>query len=233
MTLRGGIPEGSFLGPLIFLIMINDLTMQDLLYKFLDDVTLSETVVQGTPSCFNSSTEESIVWSKQNHMHINLIKTKEMILGSVKDSTAQPLRVEEHDIERVDSFKLLGLIIDSNLRWNKHVEFICSKASQRLYYLKILKRSGLSSDDLLHFYCTVIRTVLEYACPARHTNLTLEETNSLEDVQRRALSIIFGSGDYDDQCERAQLTTLDIRILVEKICVCGSFFAKFGIPVIV
>ena len=51
------------------------------------------------------------------------------------------------------------------------------------------------------------------------------------DVQKRALSIIFGLGDYDDQCERAQLTTLDIRI--EKMCVCGSFFAKFLIPVIV
>ena len=99
------------------------------------------------------------------------------------------------------------LIIYSNLRCNKHVEFIYSKASQRLHYLKILKRSGVSSDDLLYFYCTVIRTVLEYACPAWHTNLTLEETYSLEDVQKRALSITFGLGDYDDQCERAQLTT--------------------------
>jgi hypothetical protein len=75
------------------------------------------------------------------------------------------------------------------------------------------------SDDLLYFYC-----------PAWHTNLTLEETNSLEDVQRRALSIIFGLGDYDDQCQRAQLTTLDIR---RDLCVCGSFFAKLLIPVIV
>ena len=203
--------------------MINDLTAQGLLYKFLDDVTLSETVVQGTPSCFNSSIEEIIVWSKLNHMNINWNKTKEMILGSVKDLIAQPLRVEEHVIQRVDSFKLLGLIIDSNLRWNKHVEFICSKASQRLHYLKLLKRSGLSSDELLYFYCTVIRTVLEYACPAWHTNLTLEETNSLEDVQKRALSIIFGLGDYDDQCERAQLTTLDIRR--EDLCM-RFFFRK-------
>ena len=120
MTLRGGIPERSFLGPLIFLIRINDLAAQGLLYKFLDDVTLSEAVVQGTPSCFISSIEEIIVWSKQNHMNINWNKTKEMILGSVKDLIAQPLRVEEHDIQRVDYFKLLGLIVDSNLRWNKH-----------------------------------------------------------------------------------------------------------------
>jgi hypothetical protein len=140
----------------------------------------------------------------------------------VKDVIAQQLRVEEHDIQRVDSFKLLGLIIDSNLRWNKHVEFICSKASQRLHYLKILKRSGRSSDDLLYFYCTVIRTVLEYACPAWHTNLTLEETTSLEDVQRRALSIIFGLGDYDDQCERAQLIPLDIR----REDLCMRFFLR-------
>ena len=59
---------------------------------------------------------------------------------------------------------------------------------------------NITYETLLYFYCTVIRTVLEYACPAWHTNLTLEETTSLEDVQRRALSIIFGLGDYDDQC---------------------------------
>jgi Reverse transcriptase (RNA-dependent DNA polymerase) len=139
ITLRGGMPEGSFLGPLIFLITINDLTAQCLLYKFLDDVTLSETVVQGTPSCFNSSIEQIIVSSKQNHMNINWNKTKKMILGLVKVLIAQPLRVEEHAIHRVDSFKLLGLIIDSNLRWNKHVEFICSKASHRLHYFKDFK----------------------------------------------------------------------------------------------
>jgi hypothetical protein len=56
------------------------------------------------------------------------------------------------------------------------------------------------------------------------------KNNSLEDVQRRALSIIIGLGDYDDQCQRAQLTTLDIRR--EDLCV-RFFFAKFLIPVIV
>jgi hypothetical protein len=82
--------------------MINDLTAYGLLYKFFNDVTLSEAIVQGIPSCFNSSIEEIIVWSKLNYMNINWNRTKEMILGTMKDLIAQPFRVEGHDIQRVD-----------------------------------------------------------------------------------------------------------------------------------
>ena len=59
-------------------------------------------------------------------------------------------------------------------------------------FLKILKRCSLNSDDLLFFYTTVIRPILEYACPAWHNSLTNEQSRQIESVQKRALSIIFG-----------------------------------------
>ena len=73
---------------------------------------------------------------------------------------------------------------------------------------------------MVNFHCTVTRTVLEYACPAWHINLTLEQTNLLVDVQK---NIIFGLGDYDDLYKHAQLTTLDIRR--EDLCL-RFFFRK-------
>jgi len=64
-------------------------------------------------------------------------------------------------------------------------------AASRLYFLKQLKRAGLSSSHLLHFDTTVIRPVLEYASPLWHPTLTKSQTECLEAVQRRALKIIF------------------------------------------
>ena len=55
-------------------------------------------------------------------------------------------------IERVSSFKLLGLHLDADFSWHSHVEALTSKATKRLYFLKQLKRAGVPHAQLLHFY---------------------------------------------------------------------------------
>jgi len=66
-------------------------------------------------------------------------------------------------IQRVTTFKLLGLHLDASLSRTTHINTVVSKASKRLYYLKQLKRAGVPPHQLLHFYMTVIRRVFEYA----------------------------------------------------------------------
>jgi len=87
-------------------------------------------------------------------------------------------------------FNLLGVVIEHNLKWNAHVDSICTKTSTRLHYLKVLKRSSLSRDYLLYFCSSVIRPVLEYACRAWHTSLNQQQTRQIESIQKRALRII-------------------------------------------
>ena len=74
-------------------------------------------------------------------------------------------------MEQVDHAKLLGVTISHDLSWNKHVENIVKKAGKRLYMLYQLKRAGISQSDLVTAYLSVVRPVLEYACPVWHTNL--------------------------------------------------------------
>ena len=93
-------------------------------------------------------------------------------------------------INTVKCFKLLGITISDDLRWDAHVDALCAKVASRLYFLKILKRSGLSSDDLLCFYKCVIRSVVEYGCVVWHHNLTTAQSDRLEALQKRALRII-------------------------------------------
>ena len=88
-------------------------------------------------------------WSKVNFMNINIKKTKEMLLGQIKANQPPTLQLNCQAIDRVSSYKLLGLQVTDTLRWNQHVSSICTKAAQRLHFLKQLKHAGMSTSDLL------------------------------------------------------------------------------------
>ena len=92
---------------------------------------------------------------------------------------------------RVSSFKLLGVHVDSSLCWSIHINSITRKASTRLYFLKQLKRAGLSSNHLLYYHTSVIRPALEYCVPVWHYALTKDQSQQIERIQKRAIHIIF------------------------------------------
>lgn len=156
-------------------------------------------------------------------MIINSKKTKEMLMGSMKNHPPAALWATAV-IERVKSFKLLGVIISDDLNWRDHVDSICSKASKRLHYLSLLKRSSVPTHELIHYYKSVVRPVLEYACPIWQTNLTKDQRERIENVQRRALRIISGFGDYLSQCATFGIEPLAARFnhltrsFFERIC---------------
>jgi len=66
-----------------------------------------------------------------------------------------------------------------------------AKASKRLYFLKQLKRAGVPPQQLLYFYATVIRPVLEYCAPVWHYAITRSQAEQLESIQKRAIHIIY------------------------------------------
>jgi len=104
-------------------------------------------------------------WTTLNNMKINYAKTKEMILGPVAKCPSDLLShssTDQASIERVKCFKLLGIYLSDALNWQAHVNVITSKSATRLYFLIILKKSGLNPHHLLHFYLSVIRPELEY-----------------------------------------------------------------------
>ena len=194
---NGGMPQGTYLGPYVFLAMINDLKSPLELHKFVDDCTLSEIIQKSGASIMQQAIDSVDSWSSLNHMIISTKKTKEMLIGSILKNPPSLLQLNGQLIERVKSYKLLGLHVTDSLQWKVHVSSMCSRAAQRLHFLQQLKRAAMSSDDLLYYYQSVVRPVIEYACVVWHTSLTQEQTKQLESIQKRAMKIIFGS-DSDD-----------------------------------
>ena len=221
LELNGGMPQGTWFGPFAFIILIDRLKLSCLTHKYVDDVTMTEVISKNESSRMNFYLNELYQWSSSNHMTVNESKSKEMII-TLSHSITIPTMLQ---IERVEFFKLLGVIVSNDLKWNRHINFICNKANSRLHFLRQLKRAAVSNDDMFHFYISVIRPVLEYAAPAWHTSLTGALSDQIEAVQKRALRLIYGSSlfshrNYESFCSELGISTLRDR----REDLCKSFF---------
>ena len=99
-------------------------------------------------------------------------------------------------------------MLSDNLKWDEHVDFIKKEETKRLYFLTCLKRAGVSQEDLTHYYKSIVRSVTEYACPVWHGSLTQGQTNLLEDIQKRAMYIIYPKSTYQEALSHAKLLSL-------------------------
>ncbi len=130
LTLKGTFPQETWLG---FVLLINDLSSQCGMHKFVDDVTLSEVINKYDNSNMCAHLNNVVEWSENNLMNINIAKTKEMLIGRIKNEPPPKILLCGNVIERVSSFRLLGVQIDNNLKWASHTAYIYSKASSRLF----------------------------------------------------------------------------------------------------
>jgi hypothetical protein len=124
--INAGVPQGTILAPLFFLIIINDLTTTLPLYKYVDDCTTYE--VASRPTNYTMlQTDLNIVntWTEANYMRPNIKKTKEFRISFLKTPLAiDQLTINNISLDIVKSFKLLGITISSDLTWNIHVDDI-------------------------------------------------------------------------------------------------------------
>ena len=102
------------------------------------------------------------------------------------------------------------MYVSSDLTWSVHCEHINKKSNRRLYALRKLKKSGVASSDIVLVYCTIIRPILEYTSVV-FANLPHSLSNDLENVQKRALSIIYPNCSYEDALKVAGIDSLESR----------------------
>jgi len=223
-TLTSGVAQGTLLGPLVFLAMINDATptTNNPHWKYVDDLNLGEVRIGTNPSNLQTDLDSLDTWSEQNSMLLNPKKCKAMHFCFMRIPPAMPpLTLGGQTLGIVTQAKLLGLHILSDLRWSDQVDVMVSKGSRRLYLLSRLRRAGLTCADLITVYCGYIRPTLEYAAPCWNAGLTKSQSNSLERIQKRACRIMLGS-QYLSYSEA--LITLGLQRLSERrLSLCQDF----------
>lgn len=210
-----GVPQGTKLGPWLFVVMIDELDIPGSeLWKYVDDTTMSETIHKNQESHIQMAVDTLVSRAAADKFQLNEEKCKELrICFSTKntDSSFDPIVINDRPIDIVSDVKILGLNISSNLKWNGHIDTIVKKSRKRLYSLSQLKRSGLGSTELIHFYLACIRLITEHVCPVFHDSIPAYLSYDLEGVQKRAMKIIFPFRSYDEVLREAGLVKLSNR----------------------
>ena len=138
--LSSGVPQGSILGPILFLLYVNDLplNLQSNINIYADDATLykSSKSLSEINELLQNDLSKIDTWSKNNNMILNPKKTTCMVIGSkkrLKNIPELPLKVLNNKIENVSVQRVLGLYIDNLLCWKTHVDKVCSKVSSKVH----------------------------------------------------------------------------------------------------
>ena len=190
---NAGVPQGTKLGSILFLVMVNDLkTLQSGRWKYVDDLTISEVIPKHSQSNMQHELDCISNWCDRNYMKLNPKKCKELRVNFQRAQPELPqLTIDGTSLETINSHKLLGLHIQKYLKWNEHVDIITKKAAKRLYIIRTLKRSGVPDDDLISIYTPLIRSILDYGCAVWHTCLLSFLVEKIERIQKRFFRVIF------------------------------------------
>ena len=178
--------QGSGLGPILFIIYAFDLKCLDLanyLLKYADDCTLLN------PELANTSLELEMInvldWAKINKMLINFIKTKYMVLHRPNPRNFMP-PPELDNIQRVNAFRLLGLILHPEFKISEHVCNILTTCNQRLYLLAQLKKQGLGPTERDIIFQSIVLSKILYALPMYFGYLTEQMKSQINAIFHKA-----------------------------------------------
>jgi hypothetical protein len=111
-------------------------------------------------------------------------------------------------LETVTSTKLLGTIIQSDLKWQENTDMLVKKGYQRMMILHKLYEFNVPDEDMVTIYVLFLRSILEQSCVVWHTSLTVEEITDLERVQKVACKIILKDR-YDNYEQALNYLNLD------------------------
>eukprot|EP00061_Rhincodon_typus_P002117 g16659.t1 len=115
------------------------------IYKFADDTTVVDWISNNDKSKYRSEIEGLVTWCNENNLPLNVGKTKELIIDfRKKGGEHAPVFITGTEVERVKSIKFLGVTIPDNLSWISHVDVTVKKAQQHLFFLRQLRKFGMS-----------------------------------------------------------------------------------------
>ena len=215
-----GVPQGSILGPLFFLIYINDLqgvlgnnlfhlyADDTVIYCMNDNIDLAEKELQSVLENFSK-------WCAINALTINTNKTKTMLFGSrnkIKNCKKPKLFINDELLQCVPTYKYLGVSLDQTLNFKYHLECLISNITFKLYMFNKIRRF-LNEKCAIIVYKTMLMPFFDY-CDIVFMNAGVKELNKLNRHHLRGMEISLNGGYLMDENElfiKCNLSSLHVR----------------------
>ena len=168
-SVKSGVPQGLILGPLLFLLFMNDLPMgiQDI-SMFADDTMVQKSgkILSNITTVLQHDIDAASRWFRQNRLKLNIDKSCMMFIGSQQRFyNVEPFEIHPYidgnDLALCDTYKYLGLTVDAHLSWNNHVDNLCGKLGSSI---GVLYRSSkiLPKHCLIPLNYSKIQSVIDY-----------------------------------------------------------------------
>lgn len=217
-----GVPQGSILGPILFLIYINDLgnACNSLNYvQFADDTTLfmAGKNLADLNNKVNSDLNNIFKWLCANKLSLNVSKTKYMVISNMPSCNVS-IKIQDQVLDCVSNIKFLGVILDNKLTFKNHIHATAGKIASAVGNMYRLK-PFMQSHTLANIYYALVQSHIQYAIltwgSAAASNLT-----RLKSLQKRAINIIVSS-DYPPTCNHRKFMSFDNLF---KLCSLNKLF---------
>ena len=191
VSVQSGVPQGSVLGPTLFLAYINDLPedLSSLTKLFADDTAVYRLKATQTDiNLLQEDLQKLETWEQSWDMSFHPGKCTTLPVTRARNPKKNNYILHDHSLEIVDKSKYLGVTLTSDLTWDLHINAICAKANKSLGFLRRnLKIPAISLKESA--YKTFVRPILEYACTVWDPH-TQDNISKLEAVQRRAARFV-------------------------------------------
>ena len=212
-----GVPQGSVLGLVLFLVYINDIVdviRSSDISLFADDAKLGHVVSSDNDRIKLQEDIDSMEnWADTWSLQFNPKKCKVLHLGKNNPNYDYTMTKDKLVLDNSDAERDLGVVIDSALSFSNHINEIVSKANR---ILGLIKRNFkyLDENSFLNLYKTLVRPILEYASPVWNPH-QMKYIKLIEGVQRRGTKLLSSiqALDYPKRLEKLKLPTLQFRRL--------------------
>ena len=195
LEIEMGVPQGSILGPLLFILYINDfphISKEITAYLYADDTAV---FIEGTNESSLQNTVDIVMpkiseWFTANQLSINTDKTCYQIYSKRKDKKEIKLSIQSVEIKRTDIVKYLGMFIDENMKWNMHINKLYTVLCRNVGIITKVKYF-LSTNHLLLLYNALFASYVNYCCFI-YSNSYSSTLSKIQKLQKRLIRIVDG-----------------------------------------